>query len=484
MKKQAFAIAFLMVLLCLFSGCASQNSTPPTSNENTSASAISFLDDDGNQITLQEPCKKIISLYSAHTENLYSLGAGDALIGSHETAIYPPEAAFLPKFDYNADPETIIAAEPDLVLIRPFISRKNPSFVEALQKAGITVVSLYPDTYEEFDDYIKKLAQLTGTEEIAEEKLSAFHEEINTISNLTAKASNKQKIFFESTDVEVRTVTPDSLPGVAIQFAGGINIASDATAISKGSSIASFGEEKVLAVADDIDVYVSQRGAMNSGGNLHTITSRPGFHTISAVKNGKVYTINEKIISSPTFRYSKGVKELARYLYPDIIDALEDYQNDTLATKRSFANILVKFNHLPIYIPSSSGYYTENHKGHTYGLFQDVPWTDEDFDAIETATIGGLIPWEKEGDSEIFSPDAPITKETVAKAIFILYDLPSSNHATSISDISQCENANIVQCIVDNGILPLTNSKFEPNQTLTNQEVLSALEKAIQVQKK
>ncbi len=80
--------------------------------------AIEFVDDDGRSIHLDSPCERIISLYSAHTENLYSLGVGDKIIGVHSTSIYPAEAAFLPQFDYEADPEKVIAAEPDLVFNR------------------------------------------------------------------------------------------------------------------------------------------------------------------------------------------------------------------------------------------------------------------------------------------------------------------------------------------------------------------------------
>lgn len=90
-----------------------------------------------------------------------------------------------------------------------------------------------------------------------------------------------------------------------------------------------------MALADEIDVYVSQRGAMNAGGNIHSILIRPGYNTIKAVKDGRVYIINEKLISSPTFRFYKGVRELARYLYPDLMDDISAYQNDEAATKRS-----------------------------------------------------------------------------------------------------------------------------------------------------
>ena len=94
------------------------------------------------------------------------------------------------------------------------------------------------------------------------------------------------------------------------------------------------------------------------GVNLHTISIRPGYDTIKAVKEGRVFEINEKIISSPTFRYSLGVFEMARYLYPKIMDKLDIYNTKLIADiKEILANILVRFSHQPVYIPSSSKYY-------------------------------------------------------------------------------------------------------------------------------
>lgn len=479
MKRLLSILLSATVLIGSFGGCQAAKqpqaeSSAPITAENT---AISFTDDDGRQIALKKPCERIISLYSAHTENLYSLGAGDQLIGAHSTSIYPPEAAFLERFDYRADPENVIAAEPDCVLIRPFIAHKVPDFVQALEQAGVTVVSLYPESFDDFDNYIKKLAMLTGTETAAEEKLTQFHADLQAIKQATADADDQQTVFFESTEVNLRTVTPDSMPGLAITMAGGTNIASDAKPVSEGSSIASYGVEKVLEHADNIDVYVSQRGAMNAGGNLHSIMIRPGFDTIQAVRDGRVYVINEKLISSPTFRFDKGVRELARYLYPALMDSIEDYKTQDPATKRDLANLLVRTAHLPIYVPSSSKYYTQAHTGHVYGLFDDVSWQDDDFDYIETAAISGAVDWEADGDQQNFRPDAPVTREMLAKAIYILYEFRSKDQKTPIADLEQCEKQNIVQTLVDNGIFALNDGKFEPQKEMTCGEISKILEK-------
>ncbi len=478
--KKFGRIAVVLILACMLSGFLlgmPVNAYAAEAGQPASANAeISFVDDDGRLITLDAPAERIISLYSAHTENLFSLGVEDKIIGVHDTSIYPAEAAFLPQFDYDADPENIIAADPDLVLIRPFISRRVPALVETLERAGIKVVSLYPESHTLFDDYIMKLALLTGTSETAAQLLAQYHQDLEAIHAKTRDIEDKQTIFFESTETNLHTVTANSMPAYAIEIAGGINVAAGAEPVQAGSSIASFGAEKILELADEIDVYVSQRGSMNAGGNLHSISIRPGFNTIKAVKDGRIFVINEKIISSPTFRFYKGAREIARYLYPQEMDDLSAYLTDQPATKRDLANILLRSAHLQIYTTTSSSYYETGHRGHTYGLFADVDWPDPDFDAIETVVMRGYVDWELEEEKEVYHPETLVTREDLAKAIFMLHDFESAEPSAEITDINDSENARMIQTLVAHGIFTLTEGKFEPQQTVTCREIVELLE--------
>jgi iron complex transport system substrate-binding protein len=104
---------------------------------------------------------------------------------------------------------------------------------------------------------------------------------------VTKNATDKQTIFFESTEAEIRTVSAGTMPARAIETAGGLNLAQEAEPMTQGNSIASFEVEKVLENAENIDVYVSQRGAMNSGGNLISIGERPGYASIKAVRDNR-----------------------------------------------------------------------------------------------------------------------------------------------------------------------------------------------------
>jgi iron complex transport system substrate-binding protein len=440
---------------------------------------IDFTDDSGRRVKMEKPASRIISLYSAHTENLFALELDAEIIGVGTSESYPVEFLDKPVFDYKSDPEKVIAANPDLVLIRPFIERKQPDFVDAIRQSGITVVSFYPTSQDAFDDYIKNLGVVTGREKMAERKLKAFHEDLEELKALTEGIKDKKHVFFESSDVEIKTVTPDSMAARAIEIAGGLNIASDAEAITKGSSIAAYGPERVLEKADKIDAYVTQRGVMGAGGNLHTISIRPGFDTIKAVQEGKVLEINQKIISSPTFRQVKGAYELARFMYPEIFDDLTPFKTDEPLNRVDAAELFVRFAHRPVFAPTSS-YYDSVNENHTYGMFEDVPSSHERFDFVETALnagyMDGFVRTEDDEEIEYFGIEESLTRDELAKTLFLFYDLVPRSENVEIADLEACDNERIVQTLVDYGILELEEGQFNPERIVTGNEVVEVLE--------
>lgn len=322
--KTGFLLYILLILFFPFSCTAARGSAASRGErDNTPAAeapremsyaATEFTDDDNKKIIFQKPFSRIIVLYPAHAENLFFIGAGTQVIGVSGGTDFPPEAAALPEFDYHGDPEYIIAAAPDLVLIRPFVRRNSPDYITEIEKAGIPVVSLYPERFENFDTYIRRLGMLSGKSAEAEEKLAAFHRGLGEIKKRGESIREKKSVFFESTENEIRTAASDSLPAMAIEFAGGVNAAPGLPPISPGSSIARFGAETLLGIADKIDVYVVQQGAMNPVSGIGALRARPGFGAVRAVREGRVLFISEKLISSATFRYLDGVKILADYL--------------------------------------------------------------------------------------------------------------------------------------------------------------------------
>lgn len=437
---------------------------------------VDFLDDSDVRIKMNSYAKRIISLYPAHTENLFSLNLDKEIIGVSKYDNYPLAVLDKKSYDYEIDPEKILAANPDLVLITPFIERENPNFVKTLRRTGINVVSLYPTYFKDFSAYIEKLGMLTGKRNTAKILIKDFNNQIQEIEEMTKNIDNRVNVYLETSEIEYKTIISDSFAANAIRLAGGTNIANDTSPIDKYIPIAAFGEKKLLKNAENIDVYLSQRGGTFSGGNTHSILIRPDFDKIKAVKNMRVYTVDERLVFHPTLRYIKGIKELRRIFYPDTFDDINYYASESDITRGVLAEILVKYSHKHIFVPSSK-YYKGEYEGHTYGFFEDVPLDHERFDFIETAVLAGYIDSFKVDDIEMFYPEKYVTRDELARAVYLLGDVSKKKIHSQIKDLNEIDNKKIVQALVDNKIFELKDGYFYPKEYVSVNEVIEALYK-------
>ncbi len=272
----------------------------------------------GNNVfagSIQTPYKRIISLYSAHTENLVSLGASEQIIGISTSDNYPAEILTKPRFSYREDPEKFIAARPDLVLVRPMIERSYPQLLEKLRQAGITVISMQPTSVAGIFDYWRELGRLTGHSENAAAMVTEFQMGVGQVGKRVAgiPLDKRPRVYFESMHKKMKTFASESIAIYALEQAGGVNIASDASQMRK-TNIAAYGKEKILAKASEIDVFIAQQGRMNPV-TRKIIDEEPGFMAIKAVREGRVYIIDESIVSRPTLRIVDGVVLLNEFLY-------------------------------------------------------------------------------------------------------------------------------------------------------------------------
>ena len=294
-----------------------------------SAAAASRVEDDnkivdqaGRKLTVYKPFKRIISLYGAHTENLFNLGLNNEIIGVSRHETYPPQALEKPGFSYREDPEKFLAVRPDLVIIRPMIDRGYPQFVSMLEKNGITIISLQPGNVEDMYIYWQILGLLSGKQQRAMKMISQFKAAVSDFKFLTAAKTTKKRVYFEAIHSKMKTFTPDSMAVFALETAGGINIATDAKAV-RNTNIAYYGKERILSHGREIDVYLAQSGAMNKP-TMKLIMDEPGFKTIKAVAEGEIYFIDEHIVSRPTTRLLDGISNIGKILYP------EDFSNENL----------------------------------------------------------------------------------------------------------------------------------------------------------
>ena len=276
-------------------------------------------DQGGRTIKVEKPFERIISLYGAHTENLFSLGLDKEIVGVGMNECYPQQALERTVYSYQEGPEKILAARPDLVLVRPMIDWAYPKLMDTLERSGITVVSLQPGSLQEMFTYWEVLGILTGREKSARFMRENFSSGLRFADSLTSGIKSGKGVFFESMHQQLKTFAPDSMPMLVLEAAGGQNIAFDARQV-RGTNIADFGKERLLARSEQVMVYLAQKGPMNQP-CPYRIKNRPGLHLLPAVQSGQVYTIDESLVSRPTMRLLQGIYVVGAHLYPEIFNS-------------------------------------------------------------------------------------------------------------------------------------------------------------------
>ena len=302
LRKILFALFFCSTLL-------------PAPNP-AGADAGRVVDAAGCRIEIKRPFTRIISLYGAHTENLFALGLGREIIGVSPHEVYPEAAKKKPVFSYHDGPEKFIAARPDLVLIRPMIDRGYKKLVARLEQSGIVVVSLQPHGSAGLYRYWLELGRLTGREAAARELVERFKREVARKRALVAGIKPRKRVYFEAIHRRMKTFAPGALALFCLEAGGGRNVAGDAEPVRRGSLIAPYGKERILSHAAEIDVFLAQEGTMNRVA-VDTILNEPGFQVIKAVREKQVFLVDETIISRPTPRLLRGIDRIREILYPN-----------------------------------------------------------------------------------------------------------------------------------------------------------------------
>jgi iron complex transport system substrate-binding protein len=280
----------------------------------TLASAASIIDSEQRTLVFSQPFQRIISLYPAHTTNLIELGLNREIVACGPSDTGLPGR---PVVQFQDDPERLLALKPDLVLIRPMISRGYPNLVRILEKNNVRVVSLQPTEMSELFAYWETLGKLTGRESQAKSMIETFGKRLAEITGSLRDIpkETRKRVYFEAIHKQMKTFAPTSMAMFVLESAGGVNIAADAERMRE-TNIAAYGKERILAKADQIDLYLAQSGRMNPV-SVDDIVNEPGFAVIKAVKERQVFLVDEEMVSRPTLGLLDGIGFVKSLLYPD-----------------------------------------------------------------------------------------------------------------------------------------------------------------------
>jgi iron complex transport system substrate-binding protein len=135
------------------------------------------------EIKIDKAPEKIISLSPGITEIIFLLSAENKLIGISDYCNYPKGTQHIKKVGglQNINIETIIALQPDVVLIGSIIPRNE---VDKLEKSGITVVAIKEEEkLEGMLDAIAMLGKIVDNSQCADSLVKCYGEQLDRYRN-------------------------------------------------------------------------------------------------------------------------------------------------------------------------------------------------------------------------------------------------------------------------------------------------------------
>jgi vitamin B12 transport system substrate-binding protein len=153
----------------------------------------------------------IIALAPHIVEMLYSIGAGDQIIGTTDFADYPEQAKKIPRIGnyVRLQLERVIELQPDLIIAW---KSGNPSDdLARLSQLGFTVVYSQPNTFEDIASEIVHFGKLTGHEQQAQKLAKQFSTELTSIKK-TYQDKKSITVFYELWSRPLTTIAKGSWP--------------------------------------------------------------------------------------------------------------------------------------------------------------------------------------------------------------------------------------------------------------------------------
>ena len=305
--KKTLSLLLIFIIALSFIGCSNktESSNVKTQSIQTTSYPISIKDSYGRKITVDKEPKRIISVAPNITEIIFALEKENNLVGRTDYCDYPAAAKNITSIGTLQQPniEKIAELKPDLVIASTHFSKES---LNKLEELNIKVAVLYgSENFNGAYETISKVAQLTNSNSKSEQIISNMKKKVLEVTN---KVKNKNKptvyevvSFGKEGDY---TAGKDTFISQMIEMAGGKNAADDATGWK-------YSVEKL--VENDPNILICSKYYNSKEG----IKSTNGYKDLTAVKNNKLFEIDDNLINRQGPRLADGLEALAKIIHPE-----------------------------------------------------------------------------------------------------------------------------------------------------------------------
>ncbi|MGX8708658.1 MAG: ABC transporter substrate-binding protein [bacterium] len=312
MKTAGKIIAFVLGL-CLLYGCGKTEPNTASSSQSPSsaASAVTFTDDLGVQVTVDHPKKTAV--LSASYADAWQLAGGIVAAYTDDakgTITIKDDMLNLGKLN-TPNVESMIADKIDFVVLSGAIS-EHVKLRSTLESAGIKTAYFKVETFEDYAKMMKTLTDITGRADLYKKNVSDLQAEIQK-QTARADGSHPTVLFLRAYSTGVKAKGSDSMTGKMLKDLGCVNIADQ-----KGSLLDNLSMEAIVAADPDF-IFVttmgeSQKAALGMVDQL--LTSNPAWSGLTAVKEKHYYVLPKELFHlKPNKRWGESYQILADDLY-------------------------------------------------------------------------------------------------------------------------------------------------------------------------
>lgn len=260
---------------------------------------ITVTDDLDRVVTLPTPAMRILSLGPHITENLFSAGAGDKVVGVVEHSDYPPQAQRIESVGggyAQINLEAVIALAPDLVVA--WKTAGNAESVQKIVDLGFAVYYSEPRGFEGVIENIEELALLAGSRSRINPPPARLREELARV-RARFGAKSTQTVFYQIWRDPLITLNGEHYISRVLELCGARNVFAGLPIIAPRVSV-----EAVIQANPDI--IIAGRGV----GWTPDMSMWKKWHTLSAVRRGGFIFIDGSVMHRHTARMIMGIRGL------------------------------------------------------------------------------------------------------------------------------------------------------------------------------
>jgi iron complex transport system substrate-binding protein len=281
-RKSLLALLILVGVLAPLSAGASGPAA-----KSTFPVTLKFAD---GTFTITKSPTSIVSLSPTATEMLYAIGAGSQVKAVDEYSDFPTTAPKTTLNGYQPNVEAIAKYNPDLV-----VAAVDPAGFLAQMKA-LKIPVLYEPTAGNLSTAYAQYAPLgeaTGHASQAQREVALIKTKIAHIIATTHRATTGASYYYE-VDPTYYSATSSTFVGQLFALLGLKSIADSAKGVAASGGYPQLSSEFILKANPS---YIFLADTVCCKANATTVSKRPGWSAMSAVKNHHIVPLNDDIAS-------------------------------------------------------------------------------------------------------------------------------------------------------------------------------------------